>query len=83
MDELPRHDTSGYPKTRPGSAGDLDNVRAGMACSLRDLFASMPEIDDLFAEVFGGPPPGPPAPSIAHVANADRQQQAAVDNKLS
>ena len=22
-------------------------------------------------------PPGPPAPSIAHVANADRQQQAA------
>ena len=50
------HDTSGYPKTRPGSAGDLDNVRAGMACSLRDLFASMPEIDDLFAEVFGGPP---------------------------
>ena len=29
---------------------------AGMACSLRDLFASMPEIDDLFAEVFDGPP---------------------------
>ena len=27
-----------------------------MACSLRNLFASMPEIDDLFAEVFGGPP---------------------------
>ena len=27
------HYTSGYPKTRPGSAGDLDNVSAGMACS--------------------------------------------------
>ena len=50
------HDTSGYPKTRPGSAGDLDNVRADMACSIRDLFASMPEIEDLFAEVFVGPP---------------------------
>ena len=50
------YDTSGYTKTRPGSAADLDNVHAGMVCSLRDLFASMPEIDDLFVEVFGGPP---------------------------
>ena len=50
------HDISGYPKRRPKSAADLKNVPAGMACSLRDLFASMPEIDDLFAEVFGGPP---------------------------
>ena len=50
------HDTSGYPKARPGSAGDLDNTHAGMACSIRDLFASIPEIEDLFAEVFGGPP---------------------------
>ena len=50
------HDTSCYPKRKPNSAADLDNIRAGMACSLRDLFASMPETDDLFAEVFGGPP---------------------------
>ena len=50
------HDTSRYPRSRPRSAADLDDIRAGMACSLRDLFASMPEIDDLFAEVFGGPP---------------------------
>ena len=49
------HDTSGYPKSRPKSVADLDDMPAGMACSLRDLFASMPEIDDLFAEVFGGP----------------------------
>ena len=27
-----------------------------MACLLPDLFASMPEIDDLYAEVVGGPP---------------------------
>ena len=50
------HDTSCYPKSKPKSAADLDNMPAGMACSLRDLFATMPEIDDLFAEVFGGPP---------------------------
>ena len=50
------HDTSRYPRTRPRSAGDLETVPDGMSCSLRDLFASMPEIDDLFAEVFGGPP---------------------------
>ncbi len=51
-----RHDTSCYPKRRPRSSADLDKVPAGMVCSLRNLFASMPEIDDLFAEVFGGPP---------------------------
>ena len=50
------HDTSGYPRKRPRSSADLDNLPADMVCSLRDLFASMPEIDDLFAEVFGGPP---------------------------
>ena len=49
------HDTSCYPKNKPKSAADLDDMPARMACSLRDLFASMPEIDDLFAEVFGGP----------------------------
>ena len=51
------HNTSRYPRSssKPNSAADLDNIPVGMACSLRDLFASMPEIDDLFAEVFGGP----------------------------
>ena len=49
------HDTSGYPRKRPRSASDLEGVPTDMACSLRDLFASVPEIDDLFAEVFGGP----------------------------
>ena len=51
-----RHNITEYPKQRPKSAADLKSVPAGMACSIRDLFASMPEIDDLFAEVFGGPP---------------------------
>ena len=50
------HDTSTYPKRRPKSPADLKKVPAGMVCSLRDLYACMPEIDDLFAEVFGGPP---------------------------
>lgn len=49
------HDTSSYPKKRPQSHSDFDRLPADMGCSLRDLFASMPEIDDLFAEVFGGP----------------------------
>jgi len=48
-------DTSGYPTKKPRSVGDLDKLPKGMVCTLRDLFASMPEIDDLFAEVFGGP----------------------------
>ena len=50
------YDTSAYPRKKARSASDLDVVPDGMACSLRDLFASMPEIDDLFTEVFGGPP---------------------------
>ena len=50
------HDISGYPQKKPTSEDDLKEVCAGMVCSLRDLFASMPEIADLFAEVFGGPP---------------------------
>ena len=50
------YDTSAYPRKKARSASDLDVVPDGIACSLRDLFASMPEIDDLFTEVFGGPP---------------------------
>ena len=63
------HDTSGYPERRPKSAADLERVPVGMACSLRDLFASMPEINDLFAEVFGGPP-GWISVTYDHKANA-------------
>jgi hypothetical protein len=48
-------DTSGYPKKKPRAAVDLEKIPESMACSLRDLFACMPEIDDLFDEVLGGP----------------------------
>ena len=50
------HDISAYPGNRPRSPADLDKTPAGMVCMLPDLFASMPEIDDLFAEVVGAPP---------------------------
>ena len=50
------HDTSDYPKAKPKSPADLNTVPTSMACPLRDLFACMPEIDDLVAEVFDGPP---------------------------
>ncbi|MEN2472533.1 YaaC family protein [Burkholderia sp. GS2Y] len=49
-------DTSTFPKRKPRSASDLDAVPPGMSCTLQRLFASMPEIDDLFAQVFGGVP---------------------------
>ena len=56
--EFLEHDISGYPKRnkRPKSVADLEKLPPGMHCLLRDLFASMPEIDDLFTEVFGEPP---------------------------
>ena len=50
------HDVSGYPAKRPRSPAELDKIPVGMTCLLPDLFASMPEIDDLFTEVVGGPP---------------------------
>ncbi|WP_175713159.1 YaaC family protein [Burkholderia ambifaria] len=49
-------DTSTFPKRKPRSASDLDAVPDGMSCTLQSLFASMPEIDDLFTQVFGGTP---------------------------
>ena len=66
-----RQDTSGYPKKRPRSLADLEKVPSGMACLLPDLFASMPEIDDLYAEVVGGPP-GWISVAFDQVANARR-----------
>lgn len=49
-------DTSKYPKRKPRSIGDLEHEEHGMSCTLEHLFSSMPEIDDLFAEVFGSAP---------------------------
>ena len=75
------HDTSGYPEKRPRSAADLKNVPADMVCLLQDLFASMPEIDDLFAEVFGGPP-GWIAVAYDQEANARRFARNATARKV-
>lgn len=49
------HDTSSYPGRKPRSPRNIGDIPTEMVCTLRDLFASMPEIDDLFSEVFGGP----------------------------
>ena len=50
------HDISAYPKKRPRSPAELGTIPAGMVYTLPDLFASMPEIDDLYAEIVGGAP---------------------------
>jgi hypothetical protein len=50
------YDTSAFPKRKPRSTGDLRAENAAMSCTLQYLFASIPEIDDLFAEVFGSAP---------------------------
>lgn len=50
------HDISAYPGVRPRTPAELGTIPAGMVCMLPDLFASMPEIDDLYAEVVGGAP---------------------------
>ena len=50
------YDTSGFPGRRPRSMEEVESLHPGMYCTLLDLFASMPEIDDLFVEVFGGSP---------------------------
>lgn len=67
------HNISGYPQRKPRSASDIDEVPTSMACLLRDLFASMPEIEDLFAEVFGG---APGWVSVAYDQHANARQLA-------
>jgi len=49
-------DTSDFPTRKPKSPADIDRLPQGASCTLQDLFSSMPELDDLFAEVFGGTP---------------------------
>lgn len=50
------YDVSAYPKKKPRTLRDLCGLPDRMVCPLQDLFASIPEIDDLHAEVFGGQP---------------------------
>ena len=44
------HDTTRFPRKKARTS-DLGDEYANMVHPLRDLFAAMPEIDDLFAEV--------------------------------
>ena len=50
------HDTTIYPRKRAQSLEELGQYLPETFCSVRELFASMPEIEDLFAEIFSGPP---------------------------
>jgi hypothetical protein len=45
-------DTSDYPRKKPKSVSDLDALPAGTYTSLRDLLSAVPELGDLFTEVF-------------------------------
>ena len=49
-------DVSGYPKKAAKSQKDIEKMPTGMVCTLGDLFASMPEVYDLYAEVIGAAP---------------------------
>jgi hypothetical protein len=49
-------DTSAFPRRKPRSSTDISDEDSSMICTLQYLFASMPEIDDLFSEVFGSEP---------------------------
>ena len=50
------YDISNFPTKRPRTQGQVDKIPSEMICTLENLFASMPEIHDLFADVFLGPP---------------------------
>lgn len=50
------YDTGDFPRQKPKSLGDLENIPEQMQCQLSQLFASMPEIHDLYEEVFDGEP---------------------------
>ncbi|MGA3371032.1 MAG: hypothetical protein ABSC48_04645 [Terracidiphilus sp.] len=45
-------DTSDYPRKKPKSVSDLDDLPTGTFTNLRDLFSAVPELGDLFLEVF-------------------------------
>ena len=46
------HDVSRYPKSKPKADDAVEKLPDGMFCTVRDLFAALPELADLFAEVF-------------------------------
>ena len=50
------HDITAYPKAKPKSEDDVSKLPAHAFCTLRELLSAIPEISDLFAEVFDSEP---------------------------
>jgi hypothetical protein len=50
------HDTTAYPKEKAKSPSDLEKKPAGTLTSMRDLLGALPELGDLFLEVFQAAP---------------------------
>jgi hypothetical protein len=50
------HDVSGFPPSRAKADDAVPKLPKGTFCTVRDLFSSLPEVADLFAEVFESEP---------------------------
>jgi hypothetical protein len=50
------HDVRGYPKEKAKSDDGVSKLPAKTFCTLRELLSAIPEISDLFSEVYDGEP---------------------------
>jgi len=50
------HDTAKFPKAKPKTPSDIEKLAPGTASTFGALLASIPELGDLFLEVFDLPP---------------------------
>jgi len=50
------HDTSQYPRAKAKTSSDLETQPHGTVITMRDLLAAIPELGDLFLEVYTTPP---------------------------
>jgi hypothetical protein len=50
------HDTSQYPKAKAKTSSDLEKQPAGTVVMMRNLLSAIPELGDLFLEVYATPP---------------------------
>jgi hypothetical protein len=50
------HNITAYPKAKPKSEDDVSKLPPNAFCTLRELLSAIPEISDLFAEVFDSEP---------------------------
>ncbi len=50
------HDIGRYPKQKPKADDAVEKLPKGTFCTVRDLFSMLPELADLFAEVFESEP---------------------------